>query len=161
MKSLRVALPSLLVLAGAVSSMSYAQTSADAAAPSNPAAASQAPHAHHAWRRGRGFSGVLRQLELTDAQKAQVKAIFERERPRLQTLMQTSRGNRTRLLGTSPNDPNYPVLLADAKANASARIQLASDIRADIYGVLTPDQQAKIPALLAARAAKRGHHRTG
>ena len=59
------------------------------------------------------------------------------------------------LAAGSPNDPGYPALLATAKANAAALIQFESDLRTQVYAVLTAAQTARIPAIVAAdRAAQ-------
>jgi Spy/CpxP family protein refolding chaperone len=98
---------------------------------------------------------VLRQLNLTPEQQIQIKAIFTQARPQMQALRTSLRSNHEALTATSPNDPSYPALLAAEKANGITRIQAASDLKTQIYAVLTPAQQAQIPAILAADRAAR------
>jgi len=104
-------------------------------------------HARHA---GDPFRSVLAQLGLTADQKAQIQSIYEQARPRFETLMTEARSNRETLEATAPADPGYAAALDGAKANASARLQLESDVHAQIFAVLTPAQQAQVPQLLAA-----------
>jgi len=76
----------------------------------------------------------------------------------MQALYSAQRANEQALGAASPSDPAYPALLANEKSNAVAQIQMASDIKAQIYVVLTPAQQAQIPALVAAQRAARESH---
>ena len=59
------------------------------------------------------------------------------------------------LMAASPTDANYPSLLATEKSNAAARVQAMSDIKSQIYAVLTPEQRAQVPSLIAAEQAAR------
>jgi Spy/CpxP family protein refolding chaperone len=59
------------------------------------------------------------------------------------------------LMTTPPGDATYSALVESAKANAVAHIKLITDTQAQIYAVLTPEQQAKIPTIVAAEKAKR------
>lgn len=161
MISLRQVLPRLVLTAGiaALAGAAYADTpTPDASTPAagTPAAAhaGQGWHGRHA---AAGFRHVLRQLNLTAEQRDQIKAIYAQSKPRLQQLMADSRATRQSLATTAPTDhPAYDTLLEQAKANAASRVQLASDVRGLIYNVLSPAQQAQIPAIVAAdRAARR------
>jgi len=122
-----------------------------------PPAADTPPPAHPfmGHHRHGGLHQVLRQLDLTDAQKTQIKSIFAQAKSGMQGTFATARASHEALMAASPNDPNYPALLATEKANAAARVQAMSDIKAQVYAVLTPEQQAKIPQILAANKAAR------
>ncbi len=98
---------------------------------------------------------VLRRLELSEAQRIRVSSIVAQAKPQMQALYSAQRANEQALGAASPNDPAYPALLANEKSNAVAQIQMASDIKAQIYAVLTPEQTAKIPAIVAAAKAAR------
>lgn len=93
---------------------------------------------------------LLSKLNLTDDQKAQIKAIHAQEHPQMQSLFASSQSTRMQLTITPPTDPSYPSLVATAKANAAALVQLRSDTWSQVYAVLTPAQQAQIPAIVAA-----------
>ena len=123
-------------------------TSAFGQSPADPAVAEATRYErHHAHRVER----LLSQLKLTAEQTARVDAIYAESGPQLQSLLIADRSTRDRLVSTPPTDANYAALLATAKANAAAIIQLQSDTWARIYNVLTLAQQAQIPGLIAAR----------
>jgi protein CpxP len=155
MNAFRTVFSALCLAVGLIGAAAYADT----AAPAAPVAAADGG-ASHGWRAGavrdsREFKHVLQQVNLTPEQQTQIKAIFAQARPNMQTLRANLRSNHEALAATSPNDPNYPALLATEKANGMARIQAASDLKTQIYAVLTPAQQAQIPAILAADRAAR------
>jgi periplasmic protein CpxP/Spy len=139
-----------LVTAALAAAAVHAANSTDLTAPS---AAGQHWHAHHHGPGGR-FMHVLKQLNLTAEQKTQVKSIFETAKPQFKSLGANMRSNAEALAGLSPSDPGYPALLATAKANAAARIQQMSDVKAQIFAVLTKAQQEQIPQIIAADKAK-------
>ena len=120
--------------------------------------ASMAGGSHH----GPGadeFHDLLGQLNLSADQKQQVQSIFAQARPQMHSLRETSRTNREQLVATPPTDANYPGLVAQAKTNAAQLIQLTSDLWTQVYAVLTPEQQAKIPDIVAAARSVRDAHR--
>jgi Spy/CpxP family protein refolding chaperone len=94
---------------------------------------------------------VLRKLNLSVDQQMQIKAMHAQTEPQLQSLFAVSRSTRAQLAATPPTDPNYNSLVATAKVNAAAAIQLRSDAWSHIYALLTQAQQAQIPMLLAAQ----------
>ena len=98
---------------------------------------------------------MLGQLDLTPEQKTQIKSIVMQSNGDVSARHVSARANRDALLAMAPNDPGYPALLATGKANAAARIQSASDIKAQIYAVMRPDQQSRIPTIIAADRAAR------
>jgi Spy/CpxP family protein refolding chaperone len=125
---------------------------ADATAPATGAVAGpqwDGGHRHD----GGGFRQVLDQLDLTPEQQTQVKAIMTQAKSQLQTLHGSMSTDQLALAAASPNDPNYPALLATAKANAAALIQFESDLKTQVYAVLSPAQIARIPAIVAAERA--------
>jgi len=107
------------------------------------------PHHHH----GGELGHVLHQLDLTPDQQGKVTTILAQSRIDIKALHGKMGDNRYELAATSPSDPGYPALLANAKANAAAWIQHESDVRKQIYAVLTPQQQARIPQIVAADRA--------
>ena len=127
-----------------------------------PAEAPAAPAAHywHGGHRHGGIRHVLARLDLTADQQAQVRSILAQAKPQFQALTASSRANREALATTAPTDhPAYDTLLATSKANAASRIQLRSDVWAQVYAVLTPAQQAQIPGIVAADKAARDARR--
>ena len=124
---------------------------ADGTAPATTGHQGRGGHGHHRSE----FHRVLGQLDLTPEQKTQIKSIVMQSKGDVSARHASARANRDALLAMSPNDPGYPALLATEKANAAARIQSASDIRTQIYAVLRPDQQSRIPTIIAADRAAR------
>jgi len=153
MNTIRLLLPAA-VLAAAMSCAAHADTTPAAAA-----AASGVPAAH-AWHgRHGGIGHVLRQLNLSADQKAQVQSIFAQAKPQLRALRTNLRSTHDLLSATAPTDAGYATLLAAAQSGAAARVQLRSDVWSQIYAILTPAQQAAIPGILAAEHAKRDARR--
>ncbi|HMN45591.1 MAG TPA: Spy/CpxP family protein refolding chaperone [Povalibacter sp.] len=112
-------------------------------------------HGHHMHRHGGApLMGTLRQLDLTDEQKQSVRSVFANTRQQREALRDQQRSNRTALASTMPDDPKYPALIADRKKLAADAIQQSSDTQTQIYALLTPEQKAQIPQLLAERKAR-------
>jgi protein CpxP len=149
-------LTALCLTAALAASAAIAETPApDAAAPAEGAALQS--HGRH--RHGHGeFRHVLHKLNLTPEQKTQIKSIFAAAKPDFQTKFAAARANHQALESMSPNDPGYPAALATEKANAAARVQAKSEMKAQIYAILTPAQQAQIPTIIAADRAAREQH---
>jgi len=116
-------------------------------------------HARHWGEDHRGpLEHLLHKLDLSEAQKGQIKAIFERSRTDMHALQDKNRATHESLAGLSPQDPKFGALVETAKANAAARVQHYADVWTKVYGVLTPAQQAKIPAILAEEQQARAAH---
>jgi periplasmic protein CpxP/Spy len=118
----------------------------------------QGPGGHH-WHGHHhgGFFGVLRKLNLTDAQKTQVKSILAAQKSQFQALRTSSQTNREALASTPPTETAaYAALVATAQKNAATRIQLTSETWTNIYqNVLSQTQRDAIPGLVAAAKAQR------
>lgn len=146
----------LLSLVCVAAGITAAPAFADAPASGGAAPSAGAPAWHGGHRHGHSeFRHVLSQLNLTPEQQTQIKAIVAQAKADAASRHADSRSNREALMSMSPNDPNYPAMLATEKSNAAARIQRASDLKTQIYAVLTPDQQARIPSIIAADRAAR------
>ena len=160
MKSNRNLLAATVLAAGALWSagalISFASAD-DATTPSTPAAGGP----HGAWHH-RGHPEFLRQLNLTDAQKASIKAIMQSNRPQLKSLHSQLRTNSTKLRQTQPDDPNYSnVVSQTASANASVHEQidtLRANIRQEIFAKLTPEQKTQLKTLEAEAQARHAAH---
>jgi Spy/CpxP family protein refolding chaperone len=101
------------------------------------------------------FIALLDQLDLTVPQKTQVRALFDQAKPQLQAVHESGRANREQLVVTPPTDPAYAGQLEFAKSNALEQIQLMSDLWSRIYAILTTDQRAQIPGIVATERSKR------
>jgi Spy/CpxP family protein refolding chaperone len=95
-------------------------------------------------------------LNLTADQKSQIKTILHNahEQERAQGAAPDMA-----VLG-DPTNPGYNAALQSLKTNAAGHIQQESDVQSQIVNVLTPEQKAKLPTVLASMKAKHEAHRT-
>jgi Spy/CpxP family protein refolding chaperone len=135
------------VAAAATTSTAPATTAATA-----PAAGGR--HWHH--RHGGMLVGVMlratRQLNLTPEQQANIKTILGNARARHQAAAGTAGVDLMTL--ANPGDPNYNAALQNAKTAAANRFQRQVELQGQIYNVLTADQKAKLPQVLADMKSK-------
>jgi protein CpxP len=102
---------------------------------------------------GHGHMGFLaRELNLTDAQKAQVKTIMQANKANMKTVMQQMAQNRAAMLAATANGAYDPVKiqsLATQRAQLEATMIVNREsIQHQIYTqVLTADQQGKAEQL--------------
>jgi periplasmic protein CpxP/Spy len=158
MKSIRNVLTATLLAAGAVltaaTGMSIAVAAQEAAAPQPP------PPGPHGWHHGPWH--LLGKLDLSAAQKLEIKDIMTTAHPQMQSLHEQMRANSLKLQQTKPTDPNYAsIAAAVSQTHGSLSAQMMSqhsEIRAQVFKVLTPAQQTQLAALEAERQAKRQAH---
>jgi periplasmic protein CpxP/Spy len=105
-----------------------------------------------------GFHRMLKQLDLTSAQQDQVKAIWTKEKPTLQPLMEQMRQNHSAEsaleAGGSFDEAKTRAL---ATQNSQTMIELQVEharIKSEIMEILTPDQKAKLAQIEAKHAAR-------
>ncbi len=123
------------------------------------AAMAQGPH---------GFGGpgdfhhMLKQLDLTSDQKSQVKAIWEKEKPTLQPLMEQMRQNHNAmktLQASGPFDEAKTRALATQNSQTMIELQVEHErMKSEIMQILTADQKAKLAQLEASHEANMGKH---
>jgi protein CpxP len=121
------------------------------------AAMAQGPHGFGG--PGGEFHHMLKQLDLTSDQHAQVKAIFQKEKPTLQPLMQQMRQYHEALEAAGPFDEAKVTALATQ--NSQTKIQLDVEherIKSEILAILTADQKAKLAQLEAAHETRMSQH---
>jgi periplasmic protein CpxP/Spy len=101
---------------------------------------------------GHGMGMALRELNLTDAQKEQVRSIMKANHTTMKTVMQQMEQNRAALLAATANGA-YDAAKIQALANQQAQLQAAmivnhEAIQHQIYTqVLSSEQQAKAEQL--------------
>ncbi len=109
-----------------------------------------------------GFRHMLKQLDLTSAQQDQMKAIWAKEKPALQPLMQQLRQNHSAMSALEPSGPfDEAKTRALATQNSQTMIELQVEharIKSEIMQILTADQKAKLAELEANRAARMSKH---
>jgi len=146
---------SLLLVAtatvGAGAAVAAASTTTTPSATTTTAPAPGGRHWHHGLRGGGMLVGVMlratRQLNLTADQEASIKSILSNARAQRQADGGTAPIDMMTL--ANPGDPNYATALQNAKAAAAARLQNEVQVQGQIYNVLTADQKAKLPQVLA------------
>jgi periplasmic protein CpxP/Spy len=154
MLTVRKLIPAICIAASLGGVAAYAATTAPTAGA--PAGLSGGPGGWH-HRGHHGFMGfVLHKLNLTDAQKTQIKGIMAGEKSQFEALHASIKTNREALETTSPSSPDYPALVQQAQTNAAQRIKLESETWSAIHSsVLTKAQQDAIPGIVAAARAQR------
>jgi Spy/CpxP family protein refolding chaperone len=153
----------LLVLAtasiaiGGAAGIANAQTSAPAA--------TIAPTPGHGWHRH--HAGMMlgmtlratRQLNLTADQKASIESILANARAQMKAAHASGQAPVDMAVLANPGDPNYATALQSAKTLAANRIQTESELQGQIYNVLTAEQKAQLPTILASMKADAAQRR--
>jgi protein CpxP len=118
---------------------------------------------HH--RRGSFMGGMelpLRQLNLTDDQKAQVKQIFQAEKPAMKPLMEQEHSARTQmvqLITSGAFDQSKAAAIAAQESQTHMQIEIAhAKIASQIYQLLSSDQKAKVAEIIAQRQQRMQEH---
>lgn len=112
---------------------------------------------------GPGMAFWGRELNLTDAQKAQVKTIMQANHANMKPLMQQIEQNRAALLAATANGAYDPAKI-QTLANTQAQLQAAMIVQREavhhqIYTqVLTSDQQAKAEQLRTQEITRINEH---
>jgi protein CpxP len=158
MKSIRNLLTATLLTAGAAltaaTSMSIASAADEAATTPTPP-----PPGAHGWHHHRGPWHLLGKLDLSAAQKEQIKGIMTAARPQMQSLHEQMKANMLKLQQTKPTDPNYTSIASQVSQthgslSAQAMTQRA-EVRAQVFKVLTPEQQTQLATLEAQMQARK------
>ena len=149
----------LLVLAmaslGTVAGIANAQTTTPSTTTTT-----TAPATGHKWHRHHGgfmLGMTLRatkQLNLTADQQASIKTILSTARAQAKAAHAANASSVDMTVLANPGDPNYATALQSAKTLAGTRIQNQSELQGQIYNVLTAQQKAQLPTVLAAMKAQ-------
>lgn len=114
-------------------------------------------------QRGNRASSGYGKLDLSDAQRAQIKQIRRSHRAESQAARRTLRQQHETFWAMSPDAAGYQAAAASfAQAEGQAtqrRIQRGAEIRTQIYAVLTPAQRAKLAARRMHMQARRAEWR--
>lgn len=136
-----------LVLASAVALAPFAMASAQDGGPQG---------GFHG--RGHGAFEAYSKLNLTDAQKASIKQIMQGAFSQGKAQRQALRQQREAFEQMAPNASGYQAAataLAQAEGAATtARVQQRAAIRAQVYAILSPAQQAQLTSFKAQREAR-------
>lgn len=112
---------------------------------------------------GRLGRGLARELELTNEQRQELKAIMQMHQPVLRPLLDQAQAERAALrdlIAVTPLDETALATEADRIAATHKEIVIASArLRADLRTILTPDQLAKLEGWRAHAKARDAHGR--
>lgn len=111
---------------------------------------------------GPEFGMFLHQLNLSDDQKAQVKQIFQNEKPAMKPLMQQEMQARLAMIQLVTSG-NFDQAKASAIANQEAQTHVAMEVEhakigAQIYQLLNSDQKAKVADMIAKHQQRMEQH---
>ncbi|HXZ40718.1 MAG TPA: Spy/CpxP family protein refolding chaperone [Terriglobales bacterium] len=125
-------------------------------------AMAQGPH-----HRGGGLFGpmMMEMLDLTDAQRAQIKQIHEDATPTLKPLWQQEHQSHRAMMNLITSG-NFDQAKAQAIANQEAQIHAQLEVQhaqlmAQAYQVLTPEQKTKLNEFLTKRQQHMEEHMQG
>ena len=112
-----------------------------------------------------GFGRMLHELNLTDDQKAQVKKIFEAEKPNLKPLMQQQFQSHQQMMQAITSDNfNQSKVTAIATQEAQTHIQMQVEhakIAFQIYQLLDSTQKTKVADIMAKQQERMQKHLQG
>jgi protein CpxP len=156
MKSIqyRLLIAAMAVLLG--SAIAKSQTATDAPPPQPMHA-----HAHGMGMEGHHMGFLAKQLNLTDDQKAQMKAIMQKEHPTMKPLFQQEHqiNQQLRAYVEGSYDEAKVRALATQKAQLDVEKTVAETrVHNQLYQLLTADQQAKLKQIEANHEARMQKH---
>lgn len=123
-------------------------------------------HGMHAGMHGHMMGGelgmFLHQLNLTDDQKAQVKQIFQAEKPNMKPLMQQEMQSHLQLMQLITSgkfDQAAATVIATQEAQTHIQMEVEhAKIGAQIYQLLSSDQKAKVAEMISKHQQKMQEH---
>ncbi len=120
---------------------------------------------HRGMMGGPGFGMMLHRLNLTDDQKAQVKKIFETEKPNIKPLMQQrfqARQQMMQLITSGNFDQAKATAIATQEAQTHIQMEVEhAKIHSQIYQLLDSTQKAKVADMLAKHQERMQKHLQG
>jgi protein CpxP len=121
-----------------------------------------APMRHSHGRFMGGMELPLRQLNLTDDQKAQVKQIFQAEKPAMKPLMQQEHAahmQMIQLITSGTFEQSKAAAIAAQESQIHMQMEIAhAKMASQIYQLLSSDQKAKVADIIAQRQQRMQQH---
>ena len=128
------------------------------AASAGPRAYAAHEHRHeHSYRQRGPFMHALRKLGLTRQQRSQVRELLHASRE--EGKMEKFPAAPTWQALANPGDPHHAEAVQAAQVRAAGRIQRRSELEGKIYALLTSEQKATLPTILAHMRDGRAEHR--
>ncbi|MGE5716740.1 MAG: Spy/CpxP family protein refolding chaperone [Acidobacteriota bacterium] len=107
----------------------------------------------------RGIRAAMASLDLSDAQKEKVKAIFASHRDQFRDFRAQAKANRLALRSAASAENPDPAVVGAAflkvRADGKAMKLQRESVHAEINGVLTPEQKSKLDGWIAAHWQQR------
>ncbi|HZR66273.1 MAG TPA: Spy/CpxP family protein refolding chaperone [Terriglobales bacterium] len=128
-----------------------------------PPAAGPKGHAMHGhFMRGGEFGLPLRELNLTDDQKTQIKQIFQNEKTAMKPLMQQAFASRKQMMDLVTSDKfdeATAAKIATQESQLHARLEVEhAKIASQIYQLLSSDQKSKVAEIKAQHEQRMQQH---
>jgi len=102
---------------------------------------------------------IARQLDLAPEQEQAIQDIMSTAKPRFQALRENARTTRLALMEANPDDPGYATVVAEASqasaSHAAALVNLAAEVKAEVYAVLTVEQKQRATEMMAEMQERR------
>ena len=115
--------------------------------------------------RGPGFGPAFACLNLTDAQKASLKALHEKYRPAFEanraSVFQAQKALRAAMMNPATSDADLKALYDKASAARFAMLEQRRTLLQESQAILTPDQKAQWEKMRVERQARMKCHRPG
>jgi protein CpxP len=115
----------------------------------------------HGFGMGHEMGFFAKYLDLTDAQRAQMKAVLQKERPTMKPLMQQVHQMDQQLKqyveGTYDEAKVQALVTQQSQTLVQLKVQ-ETRVHNELYQLLTPDQQAKMKQFEANREARMQQH---
>jgi Spy/CpxP family protein refolding chaperone len=125
------------------------------------APAPPAMHHHEFGMEGHGMGFFAKYLDLSDAQRAQMKAVLQKEHPTVKPLMQQLHQTRLQLKQYEEGAYDEAKVRAVAMQQTQTMVELTvqkTRIHNELFQLLTPDQQAKMKEFEANHEARMHKH---
>jgi len=125
-------------------------------------AIAQGPHHHGDDMFGHMLGMMTDVLDLTDAQQAQIKQIYDNAKPTMQPLWQQEHQNQHAMMDLITSG-SFDQAKAQAIANQEAQVHAQLEVQhaqlaSQAYQVLTPEQKTKLTEFLAKRHQRMEEH---
>ncbi len=111
------------------------------------------------------FERIADRLQLSAEQRETARGFLEQAKPGLDKLRQQMHASAELLAKTRPDDPSYQSVVANASQTAgdlaSQLVLQGSQVRSQVFGVLTADQKNKLVTIEAEMRARWSEHKDG
>jgi Spy/CpxP family protein refolding chaperone len=150
-----LAMASIGTAAGVASAQTTTTPSTTTTTTTAPATGGHKWHGHHHGGFMLGMTlRATKQLNLTADQQASIKTILSTARAQAKAAHAAGTSTVDMTVLANPGDANYATALQTAKTASATRIQNESEIHGQIYNVLTAQQKAQLPTVLASMKAQ-------